>query len=142
MYDKKKFVMDYMEESSIRIELANYAMDKKRYNTVIRECQAATELVLKALLFSKGRVVPAKHNLKSELKDIKDLFSDEFKSKFDFIYKISSRLRRERDIAMYGDVDLNKTATESFTKFDAEKYLNDTAQIFEICKKELKKFLN
>ena len=72
MYDKEKFVKDYIKEAMHRLELAEYSLEKQRFNTVIRESQTVVELSVKALLFSLGRVVPQTHNLREELKELKN----------------------------------------------------------------------
>lgn len=141
MYNKEKFVKDYMEESEIRLQIAKDILGKKRYNTVIRECQTSVELAIKSVLFRWGRVIPRTHNLREELKEIKDLLSKELQENFDFIYKTSNRLYSEREQTLYGDVDLDLTPSESYSEKDAKKYLEDSEKIIALIKKELKTFL-
>ena len=141
MYDKKKFVNSYISDAEHRYFLAKISFDKQNYHTVIRECQTLMELSVKALVFSLGRVIPNTHNLKDELNEIKDLLSESFQLNFDRIYKLAAKLRIERERAMYGDPDLNKLASEIYDLDVAEKYLNETRFVLDLCKIELKNYL-
>ena len=141
MYDKKKFIVDYVKEAQIRLEFINRAFEEKRYNTVIREAQTVVELLSKALLFSLGRVVPTKHNIREDLKDAKDLLSKNFQKEYNQVNRLFAKLLIEREPSLYGDVDLNKIASEFYTKDDAEKYIKDVEKFHILCKEELKEFL-
>jgi len=141
MYDKNKFVIDYMKEAEIRLEFSNTSFEKKRYNTTIRECQTVVEMASKALLFSVGFAVPEKHNIKEDLKISKELFSKNIQLEFSKILRLFGILRIQREPSLYGDISLNKVAGEFYDKKQTEEYLNKTIWFYDMVKNELKKIL-
>lgn len=142
MYDKKKFVKDYMQEAQIRLKFSQTAFDSNRYNTVIRECQTVVEMASKALLFSVGFAVPEKHNIKEDLKIAKELFSKNLQNEYEKILRIFGILRVQREPSLYGDVSLNKVAGEFYSKSQSENYLNQTKWFYNLIELELKIFLD
>ncbi len=141
MYDKKKFIKSYINEAIHWIELAEISIEKKKYNTVIRECQTAVELSIKALLFKHGLVVPKVHNLREELTEVKELTSTYFQDNYQKIYILANRLYSNREDSLYGDIDLNQVPEELFDKNKANKYLTEVKEVLIIIKEELKEFL-
>ena len=139
--NKKKFIRDYFKIAKRRLRYVLDAFDEEDYNYVVRECQTVVEICSKALILRWGFVVPEKHNLANELEDDKDLFSKEFQNNISFVKRLSKRLREQREKALYGDVNLKKSPYELYTKESTEKYLKDTQKFYELCKNELKDFL-
>ncbi len=142
MYDKIKFSKAYLNDSEHYLFLAKTSLEKNKYNSVIRECQTSSELAIKSILFKLGRVVPKTHNLRFELKEVKELLNIETQKDFDFLYKVSNRLYSEKEQSLYGDPDLDKTPEESYSLEDAKKYLKDTEDLIKICVNELKDILD
>jgi HEPN domain-containing protein len=142
MYDIKKFVNSYYKEALNRLDLAKYCLKNKNYNTAIRECQEACEILSKALLISVNQIIPEKHNLRIDLKESLELFSEKFQKEFeDKYYKFLGKIRNEREISYYGDLDTNTTPNELYTEQDAKKFINDTENYINIAKEELCKYL-
>ncbi len=138
----KKFVKDYLDESKFRLETAKLALDKKRYNSVVRESQLAVELSLKAFLLRWNFIVPKTHEISNDILDSKDLFSKEAQKEILNIVKISKKLRREYEISLYGDKDSGKSLSDLYTKIQAEEYLSDAKKVYFLCEKELNDFLD
>ncbi len=138
---KKDFINAYLNSSKLRLELCNSAFDKKAYDYVVRECQTVIELSSKALLIRWGQVVPEKHNLSKEISDLKELFSEDFQKNLYFIKIISTKLRSEREVSLYGDVDENISPDKLYTKEAAESFLKDTNFFYNLTYNELKFFL-
>lgn len=137
---KEKFIKSYLENAKLRLKYSKDALNNtKNYNYVIRECQTIVELCSKALLLNIGQIVPQKHDLKDELNEAKKLFSKNIQDNLNLITKTSKHLRRQREISLYGDEDLDLPPDKLYTQNEAKNYFKDTEKIFTIINKELTK---
>jgi len=73
------------------------------YPYVLRQCQEAVELLLKAALRLVGIEPPKWHDVGAILKREVERFPGWFRSEVPKLARISRKLRREREPAMYGD---------------------------------------
>ncbi|AEA12718.1 HEPN domain protein [Thermoproteus uzoniensis 768-20] len=89
----------------------------------MRQCQEAVELLLKAALRIVGIEPPKWRDVGPILRG--DKFPRWFREHVDRLASISRRLRKERELAMYGDEDSGVPPEELYTAEDAEQYLRD-----------------
>ncbi|MFW5704536.1 MAG: HEPN domain-containing protein [Nanoarchaeota archaeon] len=139
--DKSKFIKNYIQTSQRRIKYCENALNDKDFAYVVRESQTIVELCFKALLYRYNFVFPDKPEVSSDLKEVLEIYSDNIKKNYKKFAKLSKELRRNRELALYGDPDADKVSNEFFTKDQAENYLKEVKELLEIVKEELVDFL-
>ena len=138
---KKKFVKSYINSAQRRIEYAQIALLKKDFPYVIRECQLIAELSAKALIIRFGFVVPKTHNLTEEILEISDLLSESFQKNVNSHIKLLKKLRKEREVALYGDSEEKIIPDELYTEPETQKIFKLTQDFYSLCENELIVFL-
>jgi len=105
-----------------RLKYAGEALRSGNYPYVIRQCQEAVELSLKGALRLVGIEPPKWHDVGPVLKRERDRFPTEFRNYIDKLASISRSLRKERELAMYGDEVAGIPPEELYTRNDAIEY--------------------
>ena len=107
-----------------RLRIFPVLLEDRAWNVVIREAQECVELSLKGLLRSCGIEPPKIHDLGDFLLENRERIS-RHRSEFplDRLAKISTRLRKERELSFYGDIDF--IPDEAYTKTQAEDAMQD-----------------
>jgi len=139
---KKDFIIDYLDSAKLRLNFSKRAISLNNYSYVVRECQEVAELCSKSLLLRFNFVVPKKHNLSFDLYEIKEMYSKEFQNKFKKIKFLLNKLRNEREISFYGDEDEEISPSKLYTKEEAETYLKQTNDFYNLVLKELNEYIN
>lgn len=65
----------------------------------------------------------------------KEKFPEDINKHFEKIAEISKRLRKERELAFYGDIDF--IPTENYTEQDAKQALQETQFVVEVAKQTI-----
>ena len=127
-----------LRQARMRVRVLPRYLELGGHNIVIREAQEAVELALKAVLRKAGIEPPKWHDVGPILRENAAQFPDAFRSKLDRLLDISRRLRKERELSFYGDVDF--LPLENYTREQAEqalaearKLLAAVEEIFEKC---------
>jgi HEPN domain-containing protein len=128
----KNLAESYLKKAAVRLEILDLLFKKDAFSDVIRESQEAVELALKGMLRSVGIEPPKIHDVGKLLIEHKDKFPKNISRQVHKIAEISKRLRKERELAFYGDIDF--IPTEEYTSEDAEKAIRDTRLILEAAK--------
>lgn len=81
-------------------------MEAAAYPDVVREAQEIVELALKGMLRAIGVDPPKWHDVGTILVEYRNKFPPAVAADFDALAAISLRLRRDREAAFYGDIDL------------------------------------
>ncbi len=105
-----------------RLMYAEEVLHRGNYPFVVRLCQEAVELSLKAALRLVGIEPPKWHDVGPVLKRERDKFPEEFRRCIDKLASISRSLRKERELAMYGDEVAGVAPEELYTRDDAVEY--------------------
>ena len=121
----------YINQAKERIKHSYEALESGNYPYVIRQCQEAVELLLKAALRIVGVEPPKWHDVGPVLRREEERFPDWFRKRIPELAYISRSLRREREVAMYGDEELGLPAEELYTKYDAEQALKHAKVVLE-----------
>lgn len=99
-------------------------MQTKAWHIVIREAQECVELALKGLLRSCALEPPKIHDLGGFLLENRDRIARQRPNlPLERLAEISQRLRKERELSFYGDVDF--LPDEAYTKPQAEEAIRD-----------------
>jgi uncharacterized protein len=100
------------------------------HSDVVREAQELVELALKGMLRAVGVEPPKVHDVGPLLVEHGSLFVADVRGELSRAAAISKRLRRERELAFYGDVDF--IPTEEYTNADAQQAHDDAALVVRL----------
>lgn len=96
---------DYLGKARIRVEMLQWLLDRKAYSDVVREAQEAVELCLKGALRQVGIDPPKIHDVGGLVIAHATRFPPAAAIEVESIASISKQLRKDRELAFYGDVD-------------------------------------
>jgi HEPN domain-containing protein len=108
----------YLIKARARLKILPVLVEERAWSDVIREAQEIVELALKGMLRAVGVDPPHWHDVGGMLQEHRERFAsvDEF---IDRLAATSAWLRKEREFAFYGEIDL--IPTERYTEADASK---------------------
>jgi len=113
----------YIRQALERISHAEEALARGNYPYAVSKCQEAVELLLKASLRLVGVEPPKWHDVGPVLRREKNRFPEWFQEKIPWLARVSRRLRREREPAMYGDEELGLPPEDLYDREGAEEAL-------------------
>jgi len=122
----------YLRQALERLRHAAEALEEGNYPYVTGQCQESVELLLKAALRLVGIEPPKWHDVGPLLRREASRFPEWFRDAIPGLARISRRLRREREPAMYGDEELGLAPEELYDHDDAAEALEwakETARI-------------
>ncbi len=122
----------YMKKASDRLDILALLLRKEAYSDVVREAQEIVELALKGMLRAVGIEPPKIHDVGSLLREHKDKYVKEVAEEIERICVISKRLKKERELAFYGDIDF--IPTEEYSVKDAQEAIEDANFVVGIAK--------
>ncbi len=123
----------YILKAQKRLKVLDLLFAEEAYSDVIREAQELVELALKGLLRQAGIDPPKQHDVGGLLVEFRERFPGEVSSQAEKLAQISKWLRKERELAFYGDVDFIPTA--EYSKEDAERAIIDSRFVLDIAEK-------
>ena len=132
-----KLAESNLRQAKERVKHASEAADTGNYPYVVRQCQEAVELSLKAALRMVGIEPPKWYDVGPILRKERERFPQWFREEIDRLASISRSLRKERELAMYGDEETGLSADELYTSIDAEKALEDARYVINLVSKLL-----
>ena len=126
-----------IRQAEERLLHASEALSRGNYPYVVRQSQEAVELALKAALRIVGVEPPKWHDVGPILKRERARFPEWFQEVIDRLASISRKLRKERELAMYGDEEALVPPDELYSCEDAEEALDYARYVLSIVKKLL-----
>ncbi len=126
----------YLKKALARLDVLDLLFKKNAYSDVIRESQEIVELSLKGMLRFVGVEPPKIHDVGGLLIEHKDKFPQDIAEQLKTLADISKRLRKERELAFYGDIDF--IPTEEYSSEDAQQAIRDTGMVTKAAKKLIK----
>jgi HEPN domain-containing protein len=128
---------DYFDRAARRLKAIDTLYAEKGWADVVRECQEAVELALKALLRHSDVEVPRIHDVSDVLRDNVQLLPPSAASHLDELCETSRRLRRDRELAFYGSEDLTPSAF--YKEADARDARKLARRVVEVVAKSFRK---
>lgn len=125
----------YLAQAQERLRHAREALESGNYPYVVRQCQEAVELALKAALRLVGVEPPKWHDVGPVLRREAHRFPQWFAAEVEGLAHISRTLKNEREASMYGDEELGLPPEELYGRVDAEWALANTEKVVAIVKK-------
>jgi hypothetical protein len=107
----------------VRLEVLELFLSKGAYSDVVREAQEAVELILKAMLRQVGVEPPKWHDVGELLVASEIRLPEHVRPHVRRMAAVSAWLRKERELAFYGDADF--LPTEEYTREQASQALSD-----------------
>jgi len=132
---KLHFVRSYLVDAGRRIELAEICLERRYFHLVVRLCQEAIELCLKAVLRFLGIEYPRAHDVGYVLRQYRNLFPEWFRVHVDELARISRDLAHNRGPAMYGDEEAEIPPEELYDEVDAREAIKRAKFVYELCSK-------
>jgi len=126
-----------LRQARDRLKHAEEELRSGNYPYIVRQCQEAIELSLKAALRLVGIEPPKWHDPGPVLRRERNRFPEWFREHIDEFASISRSLRKERELAMYGDEEAGIPPEELYTRYDAEQALNMAKKVLEHVEKLL-----
>ncbi len=103
------------------------------WNLVVRRCQEAVELALKAALLWVGVQPPPVHDVGPALKAHRKKFPRHFAEAVPAMASISRALRAERETSFYGEPETGVPPEVLYEEADAEEALTKARFVLENC---------
>jgi hypothetical protein len=132
----KSLAESYLRKAVDRLDILNLLYKKSAYSDVIRESQEIVELSLKGMLRFIGVEPPKIHDVGGLLLEHEEKFPKDIAKQLKRLADISKKLRKERELAFYGDIDF--IPTEEYTKEDAEEAIRDARLVVGSARKLIK----
>jgi HEPN domain-containing protein len=111
-----------IKKATDRLDILDLLLNKGAYSDVMREAQEIVELATKAMLRAVGIEPPKFHDVGDLLLEHRDKYPDDISKDLERIASISKRLRKERELSFYGDIDF--IPTEEYTITDAQEAID------------------
>ncbi|MDF0674648.1 MAG: HEPN domain-containing protein [Nitrospira sp.] len=122
----------YLRKASDRLDVLDVLLKKGAYSDVVREAQELVELALKGMLRTIGIEPPKLHDVGGLLLEHRERFPMDVQAQLADLADISKRLRKERELAFYGDIDF--IPTEEYSAEDARKARQEAQRVLETAK--------
>lgn len=119
----KSLAQSYLQKATVRKDVLYLLFQKGAFSDVVREAQEMVELSLKGMLRFVGIEPPKFHDVGGLLLEHKNKFPAEIIPHLKRLAYISKRLRKERELAFYGDIDF--IPTEEYTAEDAQEAIKE-----------------
>ncbi len=129
----KSLAESYLKKAVDRLDILDLLFKKSAFSDVIRESQEIVELSLKGMLRFVGVEPPKIHDVGGLLLEHEEKFPKDIAKQLKKLADISKRLRKERELAFYGDIDF--IPTEEYTEEDAEEAIGDTRLVVDTARK-------
>jgi HEPN domain-containing protein len=123
----------YLIKAKKRLPALKVLLEEEAYSDVVREAQEIVELSLKGMLRAVGVEPPKWPDVGGLILEYRDKFVEEVACQAERIAQISKRLRRERELSFYGEVDF--IPTESYTKEDALLAYEEAQEVVTLAEK-------
>ena len=117
----------YLVKAQKRLKALAVLRDEEAHSDVVREAQELVELALKGMLRAVGLEPPKFHDVGGLLLEHEGKFSRGAREQLPRAAAISKRLRRERELAFYGDIDF--IPTEEYGTADSERAYDEAAWV-------------
>lgn len=126
----------YLRKATDRLDILPLLKGKGAYSDVIREAQEIVELALKGMLRAAGIEPPKFHDVGGLLVQHRDKYPEDVAREIDRIAGISKRLRKERELSFYGDIDF--IPTEEYHPEDAREAIEGANFIVDVARKVIR----
>lgn len=118
-----------------RLKILEILLKEEDYSDVVREAQEIVELALKGMLRFVGIEPPKFHDVGGILLEYQDKYATDIIEHLEKAACISKRLRKERELSFYGDIDF--IPSEEYTDADAAEAIRDANFVVRLALKAM-----
>ena len=129
----QSLAQSYLAKVEKRLKALAVLKAEAANSDVVREAQELVELALKGMLRAVGVEPPKFHDVGGLLLEHRDKIAPEVRGDLGRAAEISKRLRKERELAFYGDIDF--VPTEEYTSEDADRAYADAEWIVTLAQR-------
>mgnify|MGYP000256498228 CR=1 FL=1 len=122
----------YLFKAEKRLKILSVLLEEEDYSDVVREAQEIVELALKGALRFVGIDPPKYHDVSSMLMQHRERFPALSQEVLQRLSGISKRLRKERELSFYGDIDF--IPTEEYSREDAQQAIEEATFVVQTVK--------
>jgi HEPN domain-containing protein len=122
----------YIKKCELRLEALALFQRRGGYSDVVREAQELVELALKAMLRAAGVEPPKLHDVGNLIVEHSGRFPASVREHLARIAAISAELRKDRELAFYGDVDF--IPTDAYSEAQAQRAYDGAAWVLEVAR--------
>lgn len=126
----ESLAQSYLRKATDRLDVLEVLLNKGAYSDVVREAQELVELALKGMLRAVGIEPPKLHDVGGLVSEHCDRFPREVQDQLSDLARISKRLRKERELAFYGDLDF--IPTEEYSLEDAKVAQQEAHRVLQV----------
>jgi HEPN domain-containing protein len=126
----------YLVKAEKRLKALATLRDEDAHSDVVREAQELVELALKGMLRAVGVEPPKFHDVGGLLVEHGAKFLAAVRERLPRAAEISRRLRRERELALYGDIDF--IPTEQYSAPDAQRAYDEAAWVLALAQEAIR----
>ncbi len=113
----------YLRKAQVRLDVLDLLLQKDAHSDVVREAQELVELALKAMLRQIGIEPPKWHDVGTILVEHRNRLPGVADADLERLAAGSGWLRKERELAFYGDIDF--IPTERYGRDDAARAIDE-----------------
>ncbi|MCL6562762.1 MAG: HEPN domain-containing protein [Firmicutes bacterium] len=124
----------YLTKARVRRKALEVYLADQDFSDVVREAQEIVELTTKAILRAIGVEPPKRHHVGDLIAEYQDRLPE---GRWAELVKASKWLRKERELAFYGDVDF--IPTDEYTEEDASRAIQAADLAIELAARVLGK---
>ena len=125
--DDDRLAVSYVRKARARRKALRVLYEEQSYSDVVREAQELSELALKAVLRALGIEPPKFHDVGKLITENRRSLPEEMDPAVETIARYSVELRRDRELAFYGAIDVDPW--EDYTSADADRALRMVDEI-------------
>ncbi len=126
----------YLVKAQKRLLVLDLLFKEGAYSDVVREAQELVELAMKAMLRQVGVDPPKQHDVGGLLLDFRDRLGAVAAAEAGRLADISKWLRKERELAFYGDTDF--VPTSEYGPDDGKRAIEDARFVVQVAAQVVK----
>ncbi|APB33296.1 hypothetical protein GlitD10_0978 [Gloeomargarita lithophora Alchichica-D10] len=130
---RKKLAKDYYQRAKYRIQGLSFFYEIGDYADVVRMSQEIIELLIKACLIYRGINYGKTHDAGGQVVENRERFPEFSDEELSLIEEISYIIRKDRELAFYGAVDI--IPLEYYKQKNADQAIAFVSQIEQIVDK-------
>ena len=123
----------YLFKARARLRILDMLMEEKDFSDVVRQGQEVVELCQKGILRRAGIDPPKWHDVGGIIVSHIGRFEQDLHNDLRISAEISKRLRKERELAFYGDIDF--IPSEEYSREDAQRVVGDARFVAALAEK-------
>lgn len=127
----------YVKKATDRLDILEVLTKKGAYSDVVRAAQEIVELPLNGMLRAVGIEPPKLHDVGDLRLEHRQRFPGAVAGRLEELAAISTRLRQDRELAFYGDVDC--IPTEDYSLTDAQQAYDGAVKVVDVARRVLER---